>query len=540
MAAETYDYIIVGAGSAGCALAYRLSEDANVRVLVLEAGGWDTNPLIHIPLGWPRLLLKRMDDWMYFSEPQPEIGNRPMEFARGKVIGGSSSINAMAYVRGNRADYDRWAASGLQGWSYDEVLPYFRRQETWEGGADAFRGGGGPLATRFSRFKDPLVEAFTAAGLAAGHPYTPDYNGAQQEGFGEWQFTIKDGRRCSAATAYLKPALRRRNVTLKLKALATQVEFENDRATGVRYLRHGSIHTVHAEREVILCGGVVNSPQLLNLSGIGDPRELRAAGVSTRVELAGVGKNLQDHISAAVHYRRSEAGALYKRMRADRIIRDLASAYFFGKGVATDLPSGSMAFLKSSPDVPIPDLQFKPIAAPMTATPHLGPLYRGYEDGFALRAIVVRPESRGHISLKTDDPRMAPRILQNFLTSENDRKLLRTGLRMARDIGRQEPMRKYVDREIAPAGFSDGEIDEHIHATAITVHHPLGTCKMGTEADPLAVVDTSLRVRGTRGLRVVDASVMPDLVGGNINAPVIMIAEKAADIIAGRSLLSGS
>ncbi|MEO5757433.1 MAG: GMC oxidoreductase, partial [Mesorhizobium sp.] len=211
-----------------------------------------------------------------------------------------------------------------------------------------------------------------------------------------------------------------------------------------------------------------------------------------------------------------------------------------GKGVATDLPSGSMAFLKSSPDAPVPDLQFKPIAAPMTATPHLSPLYRGYEDGFALRAIVVRPESRGHISLKTDDPRMAPRIVQNFLTSENDRKLLRTGLRMARDIGRQEPMRKYVDREIAPAGFSDGEIDEHIHATAITVHHPLGTCKMGTETDPLAVVDTSLRVRGTQGLRVVDASVMPDLVGGNINAPVIMIAEKAADLITGRSLLSGS
>jgi choline dehydrogenase/4-pyridoxate dehydrogenase len=532
-----YDYVIVGAGSAGCTLACRLSEDAGATVLVLEAGGWDTNPWIHIPLGWPRILLKRMNDWMYFSQPEPEIGGRPIECARGRVVGGSSSINAMAYVRGHRGDYDRWAANGLETWSYAHVLPYFRRQETWENGPDPYRGGDGPLTVRFSRYNDPLAETFMAAGLCAGHAYTPDYNGAEQEGFGEWQATIRNGRRCSAAVAYLRPALKRRNVTLVVNALTTRVLFEGHRASGVEYVHGGQTTSVAAAREVILCGGVINSPQLLNLSGIGDSDDLRAQGIAVRAPLRGVGRNLQDHISAGVTYLRKSPGPLHRAMRFDRITRELGNAYLRGQGIATDLPSGSMAFLKSTPDEKLPDIQLIPIAAPMTAAPYIEPFLRSYDDAFAIRAAVLRPESRGHVRLKSADPAAVPVIVQNFLATQKDRQALRAGIRIARDVGRQGPLRRFIARELAPAGYADAELDAHIHATGISVHHPMGTCRMGPASDPAAVVDPELRVIGVEGLRVVDASVMPDLVGGNINAPVIMIAEKAADLIAGRTLL---
>jgi 4-pyridoxate dehydrogenase len=535
---KQYDYVIVGAGSAGCTLAYRLSEDATASVLVLEAGGWDVNPWIHIPLGWPRILLKRMNDWMYFSEPEPEIGGRPVECARGRVVGGSSSINAMAYVRGHRGDYDRWAATGLDGWSYAHVLPYFRRQESWENGPDLFRGGDGPLTVRFSRYNDPLAETFTAAGLSAGYAYTQDYNGAQQEGFGEWQATIRNGRRCSAAVAYLRPALKRRNAALIVNALTTRILFEARRASGVEFVHHGRTMSVRATREVILCGGAINSPQILNLSGIGDPDELKAQGIAVRAPLRGVGKNLQDHISAAVSYRRKAPGPLHRAMRLDRIARELGNAYLRGQGIATDLPSGPMAFLRSMPDEKLPDIQLLPIAAPMTAAPYLEPFRASYDDGFAIRAAVLRPESRGHVRLKSANPAVSPLIVQNFLATEKDRQTLRAGIRIARDIGRQEPLKRFIARELAPAGYSDAELEAHIHETGISVHHPAGTCKMGSASDPAAVVDPDLRVIGVERLRVVDASVMPDLIGGNINAPVIMIAEKAADLIAGRALLS--
>ena len=444
----------------------------------------------------------------------------------------------MAYVRGHRGDYDRWAAAGLVQWSYAHVLPYFQRQESWEGGADQYRGGDGPLTTRHTRFADPIVEAFAAAGAAAGYGWTDDFNGRQQEGFARRQVTIRDGRRCSAAVAYLRPALARANLRVEVGALVNRILLDGRRAVGVEYVSGGGdTARAYAAREVILAGGSINSPQLLMLSGIGDPAELRTRGIDAKVPLAGVGKNLQDHLSADVGYVRKTPGKFHHEMRLDRIVRELAKAYLFGTGFASDVPGGITAFLKTGLDPKLPDVQFLFRAGSLAAQPYLPPLLPSFADTFGCRVALLRPKSRGRVSLASADPRAPVRIGLNFLSADDDLKVLRAGMRMAVDVGRQSPIAPFVGAEVTPLN-TDAEIDAHIRATGITVYHPIGTCRMGSDGD--FVVDPELRVRGVEALRVVDASVMPDLIGGNINAVVIMIAEKAADMIRGRAALAPS
>ncbi|MFN0306101.1 MAG: GMC family oxidoreductase [Burkholderiales bacterium] len=536
----SFDIIIIGAGSAGCTLAGRLTEDADTRVLLIEAGGSDRDPIIQVPLGWGKILSERLHDWGYFTEPEPHLNNRKVECARGKVLGGSSSINAMAYVRCHPADYDRWAASGLEGWSYADALPYLKKSEDWQEGANAIRGAGGPLTTIRNKYPDPLVKAWFEAGKSAGYPFTDDFNGTQNEGFAMTQSTIRRGRRCSAAAAFLHPALERRNLTLWQKTLALKLVIEGDRVVGVEVARNGATETVRASRSVIVSGGVINSPQLLMLSGIGDPNELSRHGITCKVPLPGVGKNLQDHISCGIEFERKGDGPFVGYLRADRIALAMAQAYFFGTGFATEMPGPVVAFLKSRADLVQPDIQLLTRFVPPESQPWFPGFRKRPKDAFMCRPVVLHPTSRGDIKLRSADPRMPVAIHQNFLSTDADWNTFRTGFDMVRNVANQKALDPFRGREINPGVDvkSRADIDAYMRRTAWTVHHPLGTCKMGVDGDTMAVVDNRLRVRGVEGLHVVDASVIPDMPGGNINAPIIMIAERAADLIRGRTPLA--
>lgn len=530
-----YDYIIVGAGSAGCVLANRLTEDGKSTVLLLEAGGKDSSMMIHIPVGYAQTLKDPKVNWLYETEPDPGTHDRVHTWPRGKVLGGSSSINGLLYIRGQRQDYDGWAQLGLRGWSYDDLHPYFLRSEHQE--RDDYEGHakGGPLNVSDVTETHPVSDAVIEAGKAMGLPHR-DVNGEDQEGVAYYQLTVKNGRRCSAAVAYLNPAKKRQNLTIETKALAARILFEGKRAMGVEYTQNGQTLTAKARAEVILAGGAINSPQLLELSGIGDPDLLKQHGIEVVSALPGVGENLQDHFVMGVRYRmKPDSPSINKQSRGLAMVGEVFKYLTQRKGLLTLSAAHIAAFIKTRPELATPDVQYHilPATMDMQKMTETGDMELEKEPGITIAPCQLRPESRGSVHIKSAAHDSHPAIRPNYLTDPLDQQTAVAGLRWARELAQQPELAKYIEHELEPGADlkTDEELLEYARETGGTIYHPVGTCKMGADGDKMAVVDDQLRVRGVESLRVVDASVMPRLVSGNTNAPTIAIAEKASDMI---------
>ena len=531
-----FDFIIVGAGSAGCVLANRLTADGTTTVLLLEAGGKDTSPMIHIPIGYATTLKDPKVNWLYETEPDPSTGDRPHVWPRGKVLGGSSSINGLLYVRGQAADFDQWAQLGCTGWSHSDVLPYFRRAEGNERlGKDENHGGDGPLNVSDPRDTHPISDAVIKAGVEAGLPFNDDVNGASQDGISYFQMTVKNGRRWSLAMAYLRPALKRKNLTLEIHAQAERVLLEGKRATGIRYHQNGASIEAKARREVILSGGAINSPQLLELSGIGDPEVLAAAGVSVVHALKGVGGNLQDHYVVGVTFRLHDCVSVNELSRGWRLVREVARYAVQRKGLLTLSAAHIQAYVRTRPGLSGPDVQYHILPASMDVKglAATGKLELERQPGLTIAPCQLRPESRGTIHIKTADPLARPAIRPNYLSDPTDQATIVAGLRWARKLAAQPALAPWMGPETRPGATAqtDADLLEYARQAGSTIYHPVGTAAMGRADDSMSVVDPQLRVHGIAGLRVVDASVMPRLVSGNTNAATVMIAEKAADMI---------
>ncbi len=526
--AAKFDYIIVGAGSAGCVLANRLTASGRHRVLLLEAGGHDRHLWIHIPLGFAKLFDNAKVNWLYASEPEPELNNRSIIQPRGKVLGGSSSINGLLYIRGQREDFDHWRQLGNAGWAFEDVLPYFRRAEDQERGADALHGVGGPLSVSNVCEPHPLCEAFIDAAEATGVPRNDDFNGSRQEGAGYFQLTAKNGRRWSTAAGYLRQARKRPTLKIELNALATRILFSGRRAIGVEYRQGDATRTAYADAEVILAGGAFNSPQLLQLSGLGPAELLRAHGIDVIADMPGVGADLQDHLQVRMQFRCTEPITMNDVVNNWRHRYGAGLRYILSRKGLLSIGAGyAGAFLRTRPDLASPDVQIHfLIFSTETAGAALHPF-----SGFMASVCQLRPQSRGFVRIKSNDPGMPPTIQPRYLTSRDDRDTIIAGLTKLRAIMNQPAMRRLIaeERMPGPKCVSDADMLTYARATGTTVYHPTSTCRMGTDAT--AVVDERLRVHGFERLRVVDASIMPTIVSGNTNAAAVMIGEKGADMI---------